>query len=114
MKKTVLLFLLGCMLNVPICAQNITFADANVKALCVANWDTNGDGNLSEAEAAAVTSLGTVFKSNTQITSFDEFQYFTGLTNIPMDAFYSCTGLTSIIIPDNVSTIGLYAFYNCI
>ena len=23
---------------------NITFADAAVKAICVANWDTNGDG----------------------------------------------------------------------
>jgi hypothetical protein len=58
----------------------ITFADANVKAICVANWDTNGDGELSEEEAAAVTSLGVVFKGNTEITSFDELQYFTGLT----------------------------------
>ena len=114
MKKTILPFLLGCMLNVPIYAQNINFADANVKAICIAKWDANSDGELSEAEAAAVTSFrNTVFKNNTQITSFDEFQYFTGLTNIPMDAFYSCTGLTSIIIPDNVSTIGSYAFWNC-
>ena len=33
-------------------ADNITFADANVKALCVANWDTNYDGELSTDEAA--------------------------------------------------------------
>lgn len=113
MKKTILLFLLGCMLNVPIYAQNINFSDANVKAICIANWDANSDGELSETEAAAVTSLGTVFKNNIQITSFDELQYFTGLTQIPMDAFYQCTGLTSIIIPDNVSTIGSWAFYYC-
>ena len=28
-------------------ADNITFADANVKALCVANWDTDHDEQLS-------------------------------------------------------------------
>ena len=52
----------------------ITFADANVKALCVANWDTNGDGELSYAEAAAVTSLGEVFRNQPSITSFNELQ----------------------------------------
>ncbi len=45
-------------------AQNIEFADANVKAICVANWDTYGDGELSYAEAAMVTNLGTVFRYN--------------------------------------------------
>ena len=36
---------------------NIVFADPNVKALCVANWDTDGDKELSYAEAAAVTDV---------------------------------------------------------
>ena len=47
---------------------NIVFADDTVKALCVQNWDTNGDGELSYLEAASVTSLGYVFESNTEIT----------------------------------------------
>ena len=89
----------------------ITFADAAVKALCVQNWDTNGDGELSEAEAAAVTSLGQVFKDNTEITSFDELHYFTGLTSIGERAFYNCSGLTSITIPNSVTSIRNYAFY---
>ena len=59
-------------------ADNITFADANVKALCVGNWDTDKDGELSTEEAAAVTTLGTVFKGKTNITTFDELRYFTG------------------------------------
>lgn len=80
-------------------APNIEFADANVKAICVANWDTNNDGELSEEEAVAVIDLGTVFKYNTQITSFDELQYFTGLTSIGYQAFSGCRGLTSVTIP---------------
>ncbi len=84
----------------------ITFADANVKAICVANWDTNGDGELSYDEAAAVTSLGSVFNGNYRITSFDEMQYFTGLTEISAYTFSGCSGLTSITIPSSVTSIG--------
>ena len=91
----------------------ITFADANVKAICVENWDTDGDGELSMDEAAAVTSLGTVFKSNDQITSFDELQYFTGLTTIEESAFEDCNNLSSISIPSNVTSIGDRAFFDC-
>ena len=96
------------------CTNNpIVFADANVKALCVANWDTDGDGELSYAEAATVTSLGTVFRNKSSITSFDELQYFINLTSIGNGAFYHCTGLTSIEIPNSVTSIGNYAFYYC-
>ena len=40
----------------------IDFADAEVKRICVENWDSNEDGELSYGEAAAVTDLGQVFK----------------------------------------------------
>ena len=92
---------------------NITFADANVKALCVANWDTNGDGELSYAEAANVTSIGNVFKNNTIIHSFNELQYFYGLCSIEEQAFYGCTVLTQIAIPMPVQSVGSKAFWNC-
>ena len=93
---------------------NIVFADPNVKAICIANWDTDGDGELSYAEAAAVTDLGQVFRGNTVITSFEELQYFTGLTTIADHAFEHCRNLSgSLYIPDSVTTIGEFAFFGC-
>ena len=68
----------------------IQFADANVKAICVENWDINGDGELSKEEAAAVTDIGKTFENNTDITSFEEFQHFTGLKQIAGFAFSGC------------------------
>ena len=96
-----------------VAVNNIQFTDNTVKSICVANWDTSGDGELSEAEAAAVTDLGTVFKNNTAITSFNELQHFTGLTSIENSAFYGCSGLTSITIPNSVTSIGNNAFNEC-
>ena len=90
----------------------ITFTDANVKALCVANWDTNGDGELSEGEAADVTSLDNVFRNNQEIVSFGELQYFTGLTSICENAFQFCETLTSVTLPNSVTSIEADAFNN--
>ena len=91
----------------------IDFEDDNVKALCVANWDIDGDGELSYAEAAAVTDLDQVFRSNSTITSFDELQYFISLSTIRGSAFYGCNNLTSIILPNSITAIYGSAFYNC-
>lgn len=90
----------------------IVFADPDVKALCVANWDTDGDGELSKTEAAAVTSIETVFYNNSKINTFDELQFFIGLKIIPNDCFNG-TNLESVIIPEGVETIGENAFSCC-
>ena len=85
----------------------INFQDPAVKAICVANWDTDGDGELSYAEAAAVTTIPYgVFNDNREISYFDEFQYFTGVTSINHAVFEGCTGLITITIPNNVTSIG--------
>ena len=115
MKKYLLLTLLMAAIDplTTLADTIITFSDPNVKAICVENWDTNGDGELSEEEAAAVESLGVVFRENSSITSFDELEYFTGLTSISDYAFENCVNLSSISFPDGITSIGRQAFREC-
>ena len=91
--------------------QPIQFESQSTKSLCVNNWDTNGDGELSYAEAAAVTSLGNVFKNSQSVTDFHELQYFTGLTEIGESAFEG-SSISSATIPANVASIARSAFSN--
>ena len=115
--------------------QPIEFADPVMKEQCVTAFDTNGDGELSYAEARAVTDLSKMVLTNKTFKSFDEFQYFTSVKRIPSyyfeysniksiilppsvtqinyRVFADCSNLTSIYIPDSVTTIDMYAFYNC-
>ena len=94
--------------------ENIQFEDLNVKAVCCKKWDTNNDGELSYDEAAAVTDLGTTFESNTNIIAFNELKYFTGLSAIAESAFYGCTNLWKIQLPNTVEIIGRSAFDECV
>lgn len=87
----------------------INFADENVKAICVEKWDTDGDGELSTAEAAAVTSLSEVFAYKHSISTFDELKYFTGLTSIGFNAFHM-SGIKSVTLPPTITEIGGCAF----
>lgn len=100
---------------------NIVFASDKVKAACVAKWDTNSDGELSYAEAAAVTSLvdpkdfEDPFALLTDVESdftFDEFQYFTGVTSLTVDDF-DFENLTSIVLPNSIQRIEYGAFFKC-
>lgn len=70
----------------------IIFADPEVARICATNW---GDGvGISPEQAAAVTDIGTVFKGNVQIKTFNELGKF-GVTKLS-DAFAECTSLTSV------------------
>ncbi|MBR5862846.1 MAG: leucine-rich repeat protein [Bacteroidales bacterium] len=93
----------------------VMFEDPAVEAICVANWDTNKSGYMSKNECAAVTSLASKFKGNTEIISFDEFKYFTGvLANSGQHgAFSGCTSLVSISIPKQLNVNANELCNNC-
>lgn len=93
-------------------ADIINFADAEVKRICIENWDSDGDGELDMDEAAAVTDLDHKFE-HSNISSFDELQYFTGLSKISGD-FFGCRNLTSIILPETLTELGEVSFLGCI
>ncbi len=91
-----------------IATKAIVFEDNAVKALCVENWGGNYiEGEITEYEAAQVTTLNAVFYNNDTITKFNELRYFTGLTTLYRNGsgdavvgqFHSCALLEEITIP---------------
>lgn len=103
----------------------ITFKDEKVKSILVSHFDVTGDGRISVREAAIVRSFlvkkaqtradddkVSIF-AGTDITSFDELVWFTGLTRIEDGAFAGCEQLTSVTIPETITAIGDNAFNGC-
>lgn len=86
----------------------IVFADPVVEQICVTNFSSDGVG-VTEEDAAAVTSLGSVFKGNTEITSFNELGTF-GVTELNRSAFEGCTNLSDVDV-SNMTVIGSRAFF---
>ncbi len=60
-------------------SKNVYFADEKLKAYCVGNFDTDGDGKISKEEAAQITELEC---PEMEITSLEGIQYMTGLTSL--------------------------------
>ena len=114
--------------------DNIEFADMVAKYACVEKFDTNGDGEISYAEAAAVTSLDGLFDNWNAVQYFDEMKYFINVTStgqafrgltslksvtIPShmvlsdDAFAKCSSLEEVILPEGLTEIPPAAFFRC-
>lgn len=61
---------------------------------------------------ASVTEIGTYAFCQTKITALS-FESDSTLETIGWNAFYGCSGLTNLEIPDSVTTVDTYAFYSC-
>ena len=95
----------------------LRFADPVTQGICVANFDTNGDGALTLGEIAAVTSIPAGLFKAKGITSFDELQYFTSLTSIVSSTgkgqFADNPELVSVKLPKSLTTLSTEIFKNC-
>lgn len=109
---------LGLTFDVDKLVSFIKFADPEVLRVLLANGvDKDGNGGITEEEAAAVTSIGTWFKGNTAIETFDEFEKFKSInvigSNNEYGAFDKCTNLRRIVLPTNCSVIKSQCFRGC-
>ena len=70
----------------------------------------NGSNDIVTIPSTVVT-IKSAFKNNSTITAVD-FSQATNLTTIGIQAFYGCSNLAEITVPDEVTTIGNEAFGN--
>ena len=70
----------------PALEGNLVFEDANFKAYCVNNFDTNRDGEISYEEAKSVKEIDVDTKN---ITSLKGIEYFTDLESLICSPSYS-------------------------
>lgn len=92
--------------------ENIQFVDEAFMAYCVSHYDGNNDGEVSFAEAAAVTSYAPFTAAEKEaIRSVYELAYFPA--NIGIPSFEGCTGLERIILPGTLSDIPENTFKDC-
>ena len=97
----------------------IIFEDPDVKSIIVNDYGDTTIGEITYTQAAAVTTFmsGTNasnrFYNNVYINGFDEFQYFTGISEIGSATFMGCSNMNKITIPPTVTTIGDQAFSGC-
>lgn len=98
---------------------NINFEDDLVRQLLVYHgWDRDNDQEISNVEASLGTGLAWTF-AQTNITSFNEFVYFTGVSEFDglntgqSGGFYQCKNLQSITLPPTIQIVDSYGFAEC-
>ena len=76
-------------------------------------WYTSSDGNIVTPYSYSEVVFGANIVSNTYSNGKGVIKFDSDVTSIGGSAFYRCTSLTSIVIPDSVTLIGDSAFYVC-
>lgn len=88
------------------------FADDEVNRIIAENL---GDGaGITKEQIRSTKSIRSYFKENTLIEEFNEFEMFTSVTTLVDYAFYGCTNLVKIILPNTLTTFtGNVQFSKC-
>ena len=66
-----------------------------------------------ECRSDGISTIGTKFKGNSVITKFNEFAYFSRVTDTVSQAFTGCRSLTNITLPGGLLEIDAYLFNGC-
>ena len=90
--------------------------NANTKSISATATKTGGlfYNYIAKGKVAEVKQLSTNAKGSIVIpekVTYEGEEYT--VTKILYNAFYGCSGITSVSIPNSVTSIGLYAFQNC-
>lgn len=83
------------------------FTDPEVMNVIRTNY-----GDVTTQQFAAITNIGTIFQNNTSIQTFNELNQ-SGITSLAQNAFYGCTNLREITIPQSCTSVGNNAFAHC-
>ena len=76
---------------------------------------TNSGSHWEYGYSGDVRVPNSSYSGNVDIPAIVEYEGNTYVvTSIGASAFYKCSGLTSVTIPNNVTSIGVAAFQNCI
>ena len=109
MKKQLLLIILTLLPMMAIaddsgsCGDNVTYTyNSTTKTLTI-----QGSGAMEDYSSYSSVPWYS-YRTNIKTVIIKE-----GVTSIGEDAFYRCSGLTSITIPNSVTSIGEDAFYRC-
>lgn len=84
--------------------------------ICKAQGWASYEKVMTKDEAESITNIGTVFSGvkSDEGWSFEEFMYFTNVKlNQLSESAFENSDITSIVLPQNITSIGKNAFANC-
>lgn len=91
----------------------IRFKDSIVGSYMIGKYGDGAGITKNQMAGISFTQFGRPFKGNTDITSFDEFQYLTSYTEAETELFSDCSNLKSIVLPKSLTTLNHSAFKGC-